>query len=397
MKLTALLSVGWSCLKYKLFGIRTPVIAGIAVTGKCNLRCRNCYAGQSGVQPTQEELLKRIRQMYQLGTRIFFLLGGEPSLRIDLGRIINIMRRELDCFIMVSTNGQILKAVESMAKADHVEVSIEGGEEVHDGIRGFGSHAKVRMFIEELAQRKIPFHLHMVLRPENANERQIRYVGAIAKAHNTWMTCCVWLPSGATLDEPAPDFVKTTYAMVKRLKDDLVPIKMSDQALRHAIDWPMRYGTVGTAGTLPKSWKARCLHGKLVAWLDEYGAMYPCTRLYKTDCAVVRPDPADAWRQLGEAQTCADCGNASDLTYLLGLDLDHIADSLERTVWNKAVKAIAAALLIVMLAGGVAGIAINDRDFERYCNQCRKPMYPAYFCRDCDDWRRSHNIEALKW
>jgi radical SAM protein with 4Fe4S-binding SPASM domain len=112
----------------------------LQITDSCNLRCKHCYIGD----PSRNELsphavgavLKEFEEMQ--GLRVL-ITGGEPLLH---GKFDEINELLPDFFLrkVLFTNGILLtKDRLGALKVDEIQVSIDGLEHAHDGIRGPGT------------------------------------------------------------------------------------------------------------------------------------------------------------------------------------------------------------------------------------------------------------------
>jgi MoaA/NifB/PqqE/SkfB family radical SAM enzyme len=311
MKLKHKLDAALACLGYKAFGVRTPLVASIALTGGCNLRCRNCYAGRGGFEPATGVLQQRMESLYRMGTRIWLLHGGEPTLHPDVVALTTFASRR--GYVAISTNGSRPDVLDRIRNADMIQLSLDGTEEWHDTVRGkTGSYQLVIDSANVLKCNQVPFSFHMVLREGVDAYVQIRHVCEIAKRFGTWMVVCCWMPSGTTNENPNDSWTANTYRLMLTLKSAGYPIHNSVDALEHAMTWPLKYGQVGWPGMLPKK-HSQCLHGRLTVWVDECGMLYPCTVGYKRNNFTF-----SNWESM-KGLKCVDCGMASELPYLLGL------------------------------------------------------------------------------
>jgi len=80
----------------------------LEVTGRCNLRCRFCFAdgGSGRGDPDIRELKDAIRDIVrQCGNPLLQLSGGEPTLRDDLPELIRYAREAGCSYVQVNTNG----------------------------------------------------------------------------------------------------------------------------------------------------------------------------------------------------------------------------------------------------------------------------------------------------
>ena len=155
------------------------------VTEQCNLSCKHCYQGTrcadelslpeiTDVIEEVSDMLKDWSDTYGVAfSRSFNITGGEPFLRPDLFEILEeIRKRGIDFYLL--TNGTLVSREGAKRLADlgikGAQVSIEGPENVHDGIRGAGSFAAAAAGIECLIDCGIPVTLNMTLSALNVEE-----------------------------------------------------------------------------------------------------------------------------------------------------------------------------------------------------------------------------------
>jgi len=124
-----------------------PPILNFLVTDRCTLRCRHCFNWKTaGMRP--ELSLEEIQWItFNLGPLVFLILaGGEPFLREDLPGIVHAFYRNNGVRnVVVLTDGQLTdRILDSTAQIFSacpdlhlaVGISLDGPEQVHDGIRG---------------------------------------------------------------------------------------------------------------------------------------------------------------------------------------------------------------------------------------------------------------------
>lgn len=109
------------------------------VTDRCNLCCLHCYNHFTD-EPIREEIHvetweKRFDDMYGSGVRLVQLMGGEPTLRMD---VVELAIKKFP-FVYISTNGLIRIPREWKVK---IILSIDGTKEKNDRIRGKGVFEK---------------------------------------------------------------------------------------------------------------------------------------------------------------------------------------------------------------------------------------------------------------
>jgi MoaA/NifB/PqqE/SkfB family radical SAM enzyme len=321
------------CLRYKFFKERIPLLVSLSVTGRCNLKCPYCYINASGRKPTEstlKTLCGYIDDFYSLGTRIFFLQGGEPLLRNDIVELASYIKAK-GCYCSITTNGTIHKPIPELTMLDHLEFSLDGPPEVNDKTRGKGVFEKTVQAAKVAKKFGITFHFHTVLNVHNITEKDVKYVANLAKKFDTYMTACFATASGFENNQKfisavSDKKIKKGYRMLIRLKKQGYPIYNSFHALNHALDWPISHNEIGFEDNLPSDYKMQCVHGRLAAWLDHEGWLYPCTLAFGREGFrenINRYGIKGAWKRLAKLK-CKDCGIASDIPYLFGLKLENL-------------------------------------------------------------------------
>jgi len=125
------------CLRARLVGDKKPILCGIKVTHRCNMRCQQCpYWRRSDESLSYQDLVELFPRLYRDGIRVIILEGGEPLLWRDgvhdLNDLVKEGKRYFPC-VGVTTNGTLPIRI---GAADIVWVSIDGLEGTHDRLRG---------------------------------------------------------------------------------------------------------------------------------------------------------------------------------------------------------------------------------------------------------------------
>ncbi|MHC5081900.1 MAG: radical SAM protein, partial [Planctomycetota bacterium] len=154
-----------------------PVLSEFAVTYRCNLACRFCYAGSPDGGPEPEvgtpeaiRVLEVIRREAKVPGISF--TGGEPTVRDDLPDLVAEAVR-VGLRVNLITNGTLLdaKAVGALKAAGlrSAQVSLEGGTaEVHDRLVGSeGAFERTLAGIRHLRDAGIPVHTNTTINREN--------------------------------------------------------------------------------------------------------------------------------------------------------------------------------------------------------------------------------------
>jgi len=124
--------------------------AMVNITNRCNLRCRHCFVFRDenptdiGREMDSETMVKRLGELQALhGIQTMLWMGGEPMIRQD------VLREGTKLFPKntVTTNGTI--DLIALPRCTYV-VSIDGPQEINDGIRGKGSFRRVMKTLSRL-------------------------------------------------------------------------------------------------------------------------------------------------------------------------------------------------------------------------------------------------------
>lgn len=121
----------------KILGKNTPLIAGLDITYRCNLRCRHCNVTERETDDmTFEDVTSILNSLYRDGGRTVYFEGGEPFLwhdgGYDLECLVQYAKKMGFLTTVIYTNGTI--PLET--SADTVFISVDGLKETHDWIRG---------------------------------------------------------------------------------------------------------------------------------------------------------------------------------------------------------------------------------------------------------------------
>jgi len=123
-------------LESRLWGRRRPLLAGVKLTHRCNLRCRVCpFWKLDDGHMSLAQALGALDQLHSAGVRMVIFEGGEPLLWRDGDhRLADLVRAAGQRFfsVGVTTNGTFPIDV----PADIVWVSVDGLEETHNRNRG---------------------------------------------------------------------------------------------------------------------------------------------------------------------------------------------------------------------------------------------------------------------
>jgi SynChlorMet cassette radical SAM/SPASM protein ScmE len=159
--------------------MRTPKKVDIAITNRCNLRCRYCYhfesAGDVEGDLSTAAWLQFFEELNRCAVTELTLAGGEPFIREDLGEIIEGIVRNRMRFQILS-NGTLITDemaafLASTKRCNYVQVSIDGSiPESHDVMRGKGSFAKAVRGLMTLRRHGVHAAVRVTIHRKNVND-----------------------------------------------------------------------------------------------------------------------------------------------------------------------------------------------------------------------------------
>jgi MoaA/NifB/PqqE/SkfB family radical SAM enzyme len=125
-------------INHQILKKKTPLIAGLTVTNKCNLRCRHCRVTDREAEDLSlEEAVAILDSFYKEGGRMVYLQGGEPLIWHDrhhhnVEDIVKYAHKKGFLTTVIYTNG----TMPIKTSADTVFISLDGLKKTHDYIRG---------------------------------------------------------------------------------------------------------------------------------------------------------------------------------------------------------------------------------------------------------------------
>lgn len=281
-------------------GLRTSrhlptMIANLAVTYRCQCRCRTCNIWKTEETEREELVLEEYRALFEsdiLGeVRSIQITGGEPFMRRDLPEIVSTIHASLpDCTFWIPTNGMDPRAVEEATKEmlEHlqgrgigVSVSIDGMERTHDVQRGVGGSFKKAMeTLRRLSALReehpgLGLTVGMTLTPENYREASEVYTLARRFGADFSMRPVNFSEIYyRNMDErrPLDDVSGELLPLIRKIARDTVKMKgiiSASPTLRY-MQGVLDYIRDPTQRSLP------CAAGGDSFFLDPYGDVYPC-------------------------------------------------------------------------------------------------------------------------
>ncbi len=306
-------TIGW------LTRQRIPLFVQLMTTERCNLSCRYCYA-EFGARHRpdfpRDPLLSVIDGLGRLGCGFVMLAGGEPTLRKDIGEVIDRVKAAgMDCSL--NTNGVLVPArIEEIAGADMFSISLDGPPDLHDYYRGEGTYKKALAAVEAGRERGIRVQLQFTLTREIS--RAFAHVEAVAREHG----CFIGINFLRPQDRVEGVRVEASEAgdeEIRAFLEDLIrnprrTLPYPKYILRYVLDWPYDFGRhlIADEKDLKGFKPIPCQSGRYLMAIDNRGDIFPCTKLFYSEPLgnCLDGDIETAWKNLRpvNCEACLDLG-----------------------------------------------------------------------------------------
>ena len=318
----------------KIFNKRRAIFLGLYITNTCNLRCSYCfhnvedrYDDKSRPDPKTQEIFRQVDEMYNLGTRWIFLLGGEPLVHKDIGKIVKYIT-DKGILLHIFTNGiMIPKRFEQIKSADGVAISVDGGEEATDLMRGKGTFKRAFEAAEICVKANMQTRIHAVINKHSFNDME--FLAKKCQETGCHITLSPLNSIGDGMgqkhggNDPSlrmtKDQYKEFYRIYRKLKTDGYPISNSLYSIDKAAGWPTNYhkwikkdGINGTAEEFVGYKQEPCVIGNTHGCIDSEGTMFNCIQRGVLDGKNIHDvGIKEAWDALPEFRS--DCNMCSSM------------------------------------------------------------------------------------
>ena len=159
----------------------------------CDFNCLHCTSAGKAAFPNEmdtDTAKTLVDQAYEFGASFLGITGGESLLRPDLFDVISYARK-VGMNASIITDGRLLdeKAFDGLIKNEvKVSISIDGGQETNDFVRGKGAYESSVRTIEKLSHEKLLNCLVYTLANvnesvTNVNEKDFRDVLDLAEIY----------------------------------------------------------------------------------------------------------------------------------------------------------------------------------------------------------------------
>jgi MoaA/NifB/PqqE/SkfB family radical SAM enzyme len=250
-----------------------PTHAIVAVTNRCNARCKMCDIWKKG--PGQE-LKPQDYARLPASLKEINVTGGEPLLREDLGTVISVMKARCPGVrIVLSTNGLLpdrLRRLLGQTGEITVRVSMDGVGALHDSIRGVeGAYGKALETLKAARSAGIR-DLGVCATMGRANAGLIREVQQVARSQRVHFTFTVVHSSPVFFGEKSDQQPPTDAALA-----DMMAVRDRMFGSGRPKDWFKAYFVEGMMDVVRgRPRPLTCRAGTDFFYLDAEGNVYPC-------------------------------------------------------------------------------------------------------------------------
>ncbi|RMF87290.1 MAG: methyltransferase domain-containing protein, partial [Nitrospirae bacterium] len=218
-------------------------------TNACNLACRHCLvsSGPDGERGLPTEAWRRvIGEARALGTRRFYVTGGEPLLRPDLPELLALCLEDPEAEVALLTNGIPLRG-ERLARLGaldreriRIQVSVDGASAATcDALRGPGSFDGALEGIRNAVAAGFHCTLTTVITRDNAREvaEVTRLAGRLGVGRHHLLWCHRRGRAGDALAPPVAEVIAAVRAAVAAGREAGVVVD-NLEAVKERLNYP---------------------------------------------------------------------------------------------------------------------------------------------------------------
>lgn len=326
-------------IKNKILNRVEPITVGFFVNSRCNFKCKYCfgdYYARHDNEYTTEQIIKIVDELYNMGTRLMVVHGGETLLRDDIGYIIDYIKNK-GIYIGISTNGTFLKhRLNEIRNVDNLNISLDGAEEGNDQNRGVGTF-KTTLDAIKLAKKE-GFRLRVQATLTKYTMNDIEYMAKLAKEVGFFLEFSILykpLNYDASDLSMSDEEIKMAIQKIIDCKKKGYPIFTSYSVLNNALNWPFSHNDCSKiySDEIKKYPQLiRCHYGKSKVVIDSDGFIYPCAPLISEFGGLNLKEVGvrAAYEHVLKTNTCEACYHLTNNDYnlLLGLNRGQILNQI---------------------------------------------------------------------
>lgn len=234
--------------------------AYIHITDRCNLKCKGCYSQDERCDKKElsfNELTKVVSNLKPLNLENIIISGGEPMIRKDLDKILELIKTELkpDNLIVI-TNGTVHNFDMLENIAPYVDVLSVSLDTYSSDCKAFLREEKIFDRIMEFIDRAKELDINLSILP-TINHKNVDYINEYTKLSKKLGTNISFSLFTVKPDDENREFVLTTDDLKKIVDYYRVnEIEVEDVPLKDCLEGKCNCGTgeqlisVGTDGSL---------------------------------------------------------------------------------------------------------------------------------------------------
>lgn len=281
----------WGIVKAQSYKRPIPLIANLFITGRCNAKCSYCYV-EIDNSPNREFTLEQWKQiiddLYDRGTRMFALVGGEPLLHPDIDELVDYIARK-NVFLNLTTNGFLIhEHLEAAQKATEVSISLDGDTASHNKNRGMMSFERSVRGIDYAVENGVKVRLCTVVTAHNFD--QIDFLLKFAEERNIFISFTPLIDTPVSRREAADDLrlsdelIRDFFNKLKEAKKHSLRIINSFANMEYMINYPVKYGEIiWKEGPNADYYTQPCPYGRFQYLITNVGEVYPCAIMWNNN------------------------------------------------------------------------------------------------------------------
>jgi sulfatase maturation enzyme AslB (radical SAM superfamily) len=172
---------------HRALTISAPITLWIEITNKCNSSCIHCFrkSGKNADTLSTDKLVRLINEAYEMGVFRITITGGEPLLHNDFNAILCAIKdtgMNSRVFTGSALNDSQLKRID-FNQIDHLFVSLDGGEEHDNLLRGSGAFNNMRKLLDAARSSKYDMKITLSFTIDNHNCYNFNDIIMLAKQY----------------------------------------------------------------------------------------------------------------------------------------------------------------------------------------------------------------------
>lgn len=275
-----------------------PLSVGFEITHRCNLTCAYCDRHTPRADEMSGSTLTTVLDsLCEMGMQTLSLDGGEPLTHRSIDEVV---ARLVDRGVRVNMNSNGLlvpRKLGTVRKLGKLKVSLDGPQDIHDGVRGKGAYLRALRGILAARDAGVQVELTCVVGAHNAS-RIDEVVGLCSRLGLR----AVFQPERPGLFNEAHAARVAGVAGIRRALRRVEAHKRGGDVVAN------RWASLRHFRTYPSDTPIPCAAGRINATLDPYGYLYPCGQMPRvgTGVSVLRHGVQGAFDRL-DRSGCPQC------------------------------------------------------------------------------------------